>query len=240
MAECLGPNPAPWLAQILRPLEVMVSPLQAVAENLAIDEKMVRAAAAENRSVLRLWWGDQATVVIGTSEKPERQANLSECERRGVAVLRRTSGGGTVLQTRGVFNYSLTAPAPQSRDIRGLFALGATLLIEALARLNLQGEYRGTSDVAVNGRKISGNAQAWRRGGVLLHGTLLHELDLELVEACLQHPPREPDYRLGRPHRDFLTTLRREGLTVTPFEVEAAFVAAARTVRQRYVEAVPS
>ena len=51
---------------------------------------------------------------------------------------------------------------------------------------------QGISDVTVGDRKISGNAQA-RTGGVLLHGTLLCDADIDLIEACLPHPPREPN-----------------------------------------------
>ena len=69
---------------------------------------------------------------------------------------------------------------------------------------------------------------AKRWGGLLLHGTLLHSLDLEMVEACLLHPPREPDYRARRSHRDFITTLRDQGVMVTPEEVEEAVIASAR------------
>lgn len=105
--------------------------------------------------------------------------------------------------------------------------MGARLLIGALARLGLAAEAQGTSDVAIGDLKISGNAMARRWGGLLLHGTLLHDLDLELVEACLRHPPKEPDYRRRRGHREFLTTLRWQGVAATPAEIAAAVIASA-------------
>ena len=89
---------------------------------------------------------------------------------------------------------------------------------------------RGISDVVVGDRKISGNAQARRWGGVLLHGTLLRDLDLALVEACLRHPPREPEYRRGRSHRDFLTTLVDQGVLASHAEIQATIAAAALSV----------
>lgn len=209
-------------------LELLVSAPRSVAENLAIDEVMTRAAAAERRTVLRLWWGGPPAVVLGRSEKPEQVADLAACRRLGVEVVQRPTGGGTVLQTEGVLNYSLTCPAPPTLDIRGIFSVGARLLVGALDRLGVAAEARGISDVAVGDRKISGNAIAKRWGGLLLHGTLLLDLDLELVESCLRHPPREPDYRRGRGHRDFLTTLRALGLATAHSELEAAVLATAR------------
>ncbi len=225
--RALAESSQAWLRECLARLEIVVSPPAPVYENLALDEAMLQSAAAERRSVVRLWWGGPPTVVVGHSERLEEVADLAACERLGVPVLRRRSGGGTVLQTADVLNYSLTAPAAPLLDVRVVFTLGAQLLVRALAKLGLGAQMRGISDVAVGERKISGNAQARRRGGVLLHGTLLLDLDLDLVDACLRHPPREPDYRQGRPHRDFLTTLRAEGVAASHAEVQAAVAAAA-------------
>jgi lipoate-protein ligase A len=199
-----------------------------VAENLAIDEEMTRAAAADGRLTLRLWWGGAPTVVLGSSEKPEQVADLAVCQGLGVEVIRRSTGGGTVLQSPDVLNYSLTGPSPGMPNMKTLFALGGRLLMGALAQLGVQAQPRGISDVAVGDRKISGNAMAKRWGGLLLHGTLLRDLDLELVDACLRHPPREPDYRGHRSHREFITTLRALGISAAPEEIEATVVASAR------------
>ena len=46
------------------------------------------------------------------------------------------------------------------------------------------------------------------RQWMLYHGTLLLSMDLELVEQLLPHPPREPPYRRGRSHADFLANLQ--------------------------------
>lgn len=177
---------------------------------------------------MRLWWGSGPTIVLGRSEKPEQVVDAEACRKLGVEVLHRVSGGGTVLQTSGVLNYSLTAPAPGMPNIRSVFSIGAQLLIGSLGQLGLKGEARGTSDVSVGNLKISGNAMAKRWGGLLLHGTLLYDLDIDLVEACLLHPPREPDYRMGRSHRHFITTLRQQGVIVAPAELQDAVIAAAR------------
>ncbi len=209
-------------------LEVVISPPRSVAENLAIDDEMTRAAAVDGRVTLRLWWGGAPTIVLGSSEKPEQVADLEACRRLGVEVIRRSSGGGTVLQTPEVLNYSLTGPASGMPNMKTVFALGTRILIGALARLGVEATARGISDVAVEERKISGNAMAKRWGGLLLHGTLLLDLDLEMVDRCLLHPPREPDYRGHRSHRQFITTLRDLGLRPTVDELQSSVAASAR------------
>ena len=55
--------------------------------------------------------------------------------------------------------------------------------------------------------KVSGNALRVRRHSVLYHGTLLDSFPLGLVGQLLQHPPREPQYRMERQHDKFLANL---------------------------------
>jgi len=83
------------------------------------------------------------------------------------------------------------------------------------------------SDVAFGGPKVSGNAQARKWKAMLLHGTLLVDADVELMEAVLQRPRKEPGYRRGRSHRDFIVALAQLGVRAADAEVEAAFVRAA-------------
>ncbi len=224
----------------LRTLEIVVSPPRSVRENLELDEENTRRAAESRQWTLRLWWGGKPTVVMGRSEKREVVAKLDACRRLGVELLQRSSGGGTVLQTPDVLNYSLTGPAPHLLDVRGIFSIGANLLIGALASWGIQAQPRGISDIAVGELKISGNAMAKRWGGLLLHGTLLRDLDLDLVESCLLHPPREPDYRGHRSHREFITSLRALGVELSRTEMEEAVaLSAERLVKAGGMEILP-
>jgi lipoate-protein ligase A len=60
---------------------------------------------------------------------------------------------------------------------------------------------------AQRARKFSGNSMRACRDHFLYHGTLLYDFPLPLVEQCLGQPPREPEYRAGRSHTDFIANL---------------------------------
>ena len=216
-----------FLEDVFRHLEIVAAPQQSVMQNLALDETLLSAALAKGRSLFRLWWGDRPTAVLGRSEDAQRALDLEACRRLGVQVVRRPTGGGAVLQDEGVLDYSLVVPAPGVLDPQAVFRIGAAVVVGALTRLGVSGQQRGVSDVAVGDRKISGSAQAWTRRGFLLHGTILCHLDIDLVAACLRHPAREPDYRRGRSHRDFLTSLRGQGVKSGGQEIERALLASA-------------
>lgn len=201
-------------------------------ENLALDEQLARQAGQTGRRVLRLWWGGHPTAVLGCGDKPEEALDLDECGRRGVDHVKRVTGGGTVLQMAGVLNYSYTAPDPGCLDIRRTFEQGTAFVKEALAFLGVDAQPRGISDLAVGNLKISGNAQARKWRAILLHGTILVDIDYDLVEAVLRHPAKEPDYRRRRSHREFMVTLRDLGVTASVAEIEIAFGRAAVVLMQ--------
>ena len=211
-------------------MDVLLWSAPTVAENLAVDDAAARSAGATALHRLRFWWGGPPTVVMGSSERPEQVVDAEACARLGVDVLKRSTGGGSVLQTGGVLNYSLVTPAPASLDPRAGFRPGIELIRAMLGAFGLVGTWEGTSDVAVGGRKISGNAQARRWKALLIHGTLLVDFDHALAEAVLKHPPREPVYRRGRSHRDFVVTLRSLGVNADRAAIEGVARDAAREV----------
>ena len=110
---------------------------------------------------------------------------------------------GTGHQWQGEIGWPRTVSGRDSRDAD---------LCALLDAFGIAGAVEGTSDVAVAGRKISGNAQARRWRSLLVHGTLLVDFDFDLAEKVLPHPLREPEYRRARRHRDFLVTLRALGV----------------------------
>lgn len=201
-----------------------------VEGNLAVDEQLAQCAGRTGRSIARLWWGSNATAVLGCGDKPEKSLDLDECKRRGIGWVKRVTGGGTVLQTTGVFNYSYTAPDNGCWDMPQTFERGAELVVNALARFGVSAQQRGISDVTIGDLKISGNAQARKWHAVLLHGTLLIDIDRELMEAVLKYPHKEPDYRNGRAHSDFIVTFNDLGVSAGETQLEDAFASAALEV----------
>lgn len=209
-------------------LELVCRSAPTVAQNLALDETTVRTASETGRHSLRFWWGGPPAVVVGFSEKIDQAVDAAACRTLGVDVLKRSTGGGSVLQNGGVFNYSLVMPLDRMMDPRRAFRFGTDLIIAVLKSFGLAGETEGISDVAVGGRKISGNAQAQRRRALIVHGTLLVDFDYDLAEKVLRYPIREPDYRKRRSHREFLVSLRELG--VNPSCIEQKAFEAARSI----------
>jgi lipoate-protein ligase A len=178
-------------------------------ENLALDTALFHAVeGGAGAETLRLWESAAPVVVVGRSGVVSNEVEEEACAEDGVAVLRRDSGGGAVLLGPGCISFSLLLSLerhPRLRHVNFSYSLILGCLVRALAVPGL--EIRGVSDLAIGGRKISGNAQRRGRQALLHHGTLLYDFDPRWVERYLKQPARQPDYRSGRCHADFLGNL---------------------------------
>jgi lipoate---protein ligase len=187
--------------------------LRTPEENLACDEALLDLCEAGNSDeLLRLWALPQYFVVLGYANKTTTEVNLPYCQQLSIPVLRRCTGGGTVLQGPGVLNYSLILRIDDSGPCHSIAATNQFILErhrDVLAKLLLAPvEWQGQSDLAIGGLKFAGNAQRRRRRFLLFHGSFLLHLDLGLVEKLLPLPSRQPDYRVNRSHSDFLMNLK--------------------------------
>ena len=163
----------------------------------------------------RVWQPAVRSVILGTGQECALEANLELARAENVPVLRRHSGGGAVVIGPGALNFSAFyrfADLPGSETIRGAMYAALAPLIGLLERWGMVVRDAGYSDLAILAadgtlRKIAGNSQARKRRSVVVHGTLLADPDWTSIERLLRFPSSIPEYRAGRGHREFLTSL---------------------------------
>jgi lipoate---protein ligase len=180
------------------------------AENLALDEALLLAAEESAAGeVLRLWELPELAVVVGSGGSVTIDVNAAACEADRVPVLRRASGGGTVLLGPGCLCFSLVLSYEHAAGLDQIRASNQYVLARVSRALRpvLAADLEGTSDLAVNGVKFSGNSQQRKRSHFLHHGTLLCGFDTGLLAKYLNAPERQPDYRRDRPHAEFVANL---------------------------------
>lgn len=186
--------------------------LPTAEENLALDEALLDEAegSAEPDEVLRLWESPLPLVVVGRSSRLDEEVDLPAARRRGVPVLRRASGGAAVVAGPGCLMYAIVLSYQRRPELRMIDLAHRCVLETLLAGLRplVDGLSRqGTSDLVWQGRKFSGNSLRCKRRALLYHGTLLYDFPLESLGELLRAPPREPAYRRGRAHGEFVTNL---------------------------------
>lgn len=157
------------------------------------------------------WVPQSPMVVLGSSNRAEIEVHEDSCERMKVPVLKRYGGGGTVVLYPGCLVISVGAWVGRWFENALYFKLLNQSVIDALScrwPLLLELGQRGHSDIVWREQKVGGTSLFRSRNYLLYQASLLIHADFDLIDQVLAHPSKEPDYRQGRRHREFLTDLR--------------------------------
>ncbi|MEK7781394.1 MAG: lipoate--protein ligase family protein [Verrucomicrobiota bacterium] len=190
--------------------------LPSPADNLALEEALLDAAeTGAGAEVLRFWESPTPFVVVGYANKVASEVNVAACEAKGIPILRRCSGGGTVVQGPGCLNYAVILRITEDGSTRSISAANEYVMERvragihsALGTPQSAISIQGHTDLALGNLKFSGNAQRRRKNFLLFHGSLLLNFDLPLISELLNRPSVQPDYRKGRSHEQFICNLR--------------------------------
>ena len=181
-------------------------------EFLATEEALLNfCEETDHPGFLGFWEAQEHFVVLGYGKPLAAEVYEEECARLGIPILRRASGGGTVLQGPGCLNYTLVLPIEAREELGSI--TGANRYIMELTRRALiplvNGELKveGHTDLTCDGLKFSGNAQRRKRRCLLFHGSFLLNFDLDLISQTLRLPQQQPEYRGNRPHHKFISNL---------------------------------
>ncbi|UCE96661.1 MAG: lipoate--protein ligase family protein [Candidatus Bathyarchaeota archaeon] len=165
--------------------------------NMSIDEAILQARIEEKTSnTLRFFRWHPSAVSIGRFQNIHSVVNLEACKINGIDVVRRISGGGAVYHdTLDEITYSVTVNREDlgTKDVAKAYSQISNGLIEAAHILGVNAKYnRGDlkqcPNIVVKERKISGSAQANRKGVILQHGTFLMNVDLKKMFTFLKAP----------------------------------------------------
>ena len=172
------------------------------------DEDLLDEVGQTGRPGQRIYPFDHCAVVAGRGSRLDRELNLDRIRQDGIALYRRRGGGCAVYLDPGNLIVSIAFSARGFGNVSSLFNAAGSRLIQGLERAGIRGIYQdGISDLVVKGRKIGGSCFYRSRDMAYYSAALLVSPDLEAMDAYLPHPPREPEYRRGRSHGEFVAGL---------------------------------
>jgi lipoate-protein ligase A len=150
--------------------------------NLAVEDCIFRSMPADQR-VLFLW-RNADTVVIGRSQNPWKECNISKMEQDKIHLARRQSGGGAVFHDLGNTNFTFMAGKPEYNK-----EVSTEIVLQGLKKLGIEGYANGRNDLVVGEgeemRKFSGSAYKETKDRGFHHGTLLLHADLSRLANYL-------------------------------------------------------
>ena len=165
--------------------------------NMAIDEAILTARIKELvPNTLRFYLWKPSAVSIGRFQNVFNEIQIENCQRQGIDIVRRITGGGAVYHDfKGEITYSVIIKKEdlETNDVIESYNIICNGLIETTKILGLKanfqpGNQRNCPNLVIGGKKISGSSQRHKEGVILQHGTFLLDIDLVKMFTFLRVP----------------------------------------------------
>jgi lipoate-protein ligase A len=167
-----------------------------------------------------VWQPESYYIVLGQSNSVEGSLLTDNVMLEGIPVTRRPSGGEAVMLTPSTIAVSVARSFQVMIQFREFFRMINGVIIDCLSNLGVRDlSLKGISDIAIGDRKILGSSMANHRSRLVYHAVINVGEDPSLFERYLLHPHREPGYRSGRRHGEFVTSLKKEGYDFASHEL---------------------
>jgi len=193
-----------WIYMQAVPLNVLLLKNYPIYRQLQLEEALLRADA-QNWCLINE--GTSPAIVLGISGKVELLLNQELLKKNPIPVIRRFSGGGTVVVDESTCfvtficnSQELQVPAYPDKIYQWTEKIYQALFCDLPFRLI-------ENDYALGNKKFGGNAQYLRKERWLHHTSLLWDFDPQRMEYLL-FPPKTPQYRKERGHGEFLCRLK--------------------------------
>jgi len=190
---------------VKEPLHLIVLDSVPIFTQLCLEEALLRT---DERNCCVINYGAPPAIVMGISGKESVLIDKAAYLEHPLPVIRRFSGGGTVVIDANTFFVSFIGsdalldgqPFPETVHA---FAMEYYRLLFSSHNFSLC-----ENDYVISEKKCGGNAQYFRKGRWLHHSSFLWDFEPKMMRY-LTLPPRRPKYRLNRSHDDFLTSLKK-------------------------------
>lgn len=156
-------------------MKYLVNPCTDSHYNMAFDEWCLENLELDG-PVFYLW-RNRPSVIIGLNQCVETEVNVPFLEANGIDLARRVTGGGAVYHDLQNMNYTFighdVTPQP---------------FVDALRSLGLDAVQTGRNDVFVDGKKVSGYAKRVWKDRIIVHGTMMYDVDIDTLTQALATP----------------------------------------------------
>ena len=148
--------------------------------NMAFDEFCLESLPIDEP--VFFLWQNRPAVIVGLNQEVNTEVNLDYLNKNNIALVRRVTGGGAVYHDLGNLNYTIVG---RSEDLERDYPEYASILMKALQELGIPATLSGRNDILVDGKKVSGFAKRVCKNRLMVHGTLMYDVDLEVLPQAL-------------------------------------------------------
>jgi lipoate-protein ligase A len=180
-------NPLP-LDRSRRGWRVIDTGLRSAAENIAIDRAILEAHQQGHSPHTLRFLRFTPSALLGFHQHVEQELHVDYCERNGIEIQRRITGGGAIYFDETQIGWELYVDRRTlgTGDMTAISERLCSAAARGIRRLGVDARYRPRNDIEVNGRKVSGTGGAFDGDSLLFQGTLLLDFDVEKMLRALR------------------------------------------------------
>lgn len=189
----------------------------------------------ESTNKFLLWIPSKSYIVLGASNNAKDAVIEEPTLRDNITVLKRRTGGQTVMLTPNNLIISAVITDESVMKPKDVFNRFNEHIIGAIAKNHtVEFSTRGISDIAMGEKKIMGSSMYRGKGKLFYHAVLNFSEPSTTFQKYLKHPSNEPDYRKGRMHHEFVTSLKETGYTESIHHLKIEIEASLSTILSNY------
>ncbi|AYB38908.1 lipoate--protein ligase family protein [Brevibacillus laterosporus] len=227
----------------------LVTPPMSPEMNMAIDEAILTLhSQGKVPPTVRFYTWNPATLSIGYFQKMEKEIKIDEVKRLGLGLVRRPTGGRAVLHDAELtYSVIVSEDHPQMpKSVTEAYKVISMGLLHGFQKLGLQAEMvslaseeekakynsPGSSacfdspswyELVVEGKKVAGSAQTRQKGVILQHGSILLDMDVDLLFSLLTFPSERVKERMIKSFKQKAVTINE--VSSKPISLEEAIEA---------------
>ena len=148
--------------------------------NMAFDEYCLESLPIDEP--VFFLWQNRPAVIVGYNQEVNTEVNLDYLKEKGIDLVRRVTGGGAVYHDMENLNYTIVG---RSEDLERDYPEYASIMVKALQTLGVPATLSGRNDILVEGRKVSGFAKRVCKDRLMVHGTLMYNVDVDVLTHVL-------------------------------------------------------
>ncbi|WP_071131407.1 lipoate--protein ligase [Enterococcus timonensis] len=157
-------------------------PSRDIRVNLATEQYLMNNKDFDEPLVL--FYIQEPCIIIGRNQNPLEEMNLEFVKKQGITLTRRLSGGGAVYDDLG--NVSFSFVVKKNDQTFGDFKSFTAPIVTAIQEMGAVGaNVSGRNDLMIDGKKFSGNAMYTKEGKTFSHGTLMFDVNLDVLPQAL-------------------------------------------------------
>ena len=152
-------------------------------------------------------------VNIGYHQLMDKEVNVEYAKEQGFSLVRRTIGGGTILDGPWEQDYFVIVNRASPECPKSIPEFYATFMkppVYALKKLGLDAIIRHPNDILVDGKKISGNGAIGIEKANVLAGDLLLDAPTNLMSQIIKAPNEKFQDKLAKSMGEWITCIREQ------------------------------